>query len=498
MTEPRVETSNAPGWRAALVWFVIALALRLLLLGRFSLWGDEVYSLDDALSLGTSRIRPTTLAFPLFYLLERGVLELSGLVGVAHPDPERLQWWLRLVPALAGAAAAAGAFVSARGLLDRRERHLLAALVTFSPWLLFYSQNARFYTPMLALATPASFGLLKAWRDGDLRAGVRATGWLLLAVLTHPTAMLLLVGHLAGVAAAALLRVRPLNRGALAPLVAPLLLAAPALVWPDLVARTLGHQWTAHDAAAESPGELVLGIGYNVGPVVATLALLGLPLLWRRDRGWCIHVVAATVLPLAALFAMAALGKSVEQRYLIALVPLALAPAAIAIAALWERVAASGLGGALVPVAALLPYAPGLVSNYFDGDRHDLASAVDYVASRFQPGDGIIAKTHMLLRRYLPADFPEDHLLEAPPPTQADDVEQYGRMWRECPRLWIVVPAEFDDFNEETRSFQRWAWQEGRLQAQLWPPRLDYHQNRLRIFLVDPKQATQWLPKGAR
>jgi hypothetical protein len=262
--------------------------------------------------------------------------------------------------------------------------------------------------------------------------------------------------------------------------------------------RTIGHQWTAHDAAAESPVELVMGIAYSVGPVVATLALLGLPLLWRRDRAWCIHVVAATAFPLLLLLAMAALGKSVEQRYLIALVPLALSPAAIAIAALWRSVAARGLGGPLVPVAALLSYAPGLVSNYLDGDRHDLASAVEYVASRFQPGDGIIAKTHMLLSRYLPADFPEYHLLEAPPPPQADDVAQYRRMWSECPRIWIVVPAEFDDFNEETRSFQRWAWREGRLQAELWPPRLDYHQNRLRIFLVDPKRAPPWSPGESR
>ena len=416
------------------------------------------------------------------------MLEIAGLVGVAHPDPERLQWWLRIVPAVAGAAAAGAAFAAARGLLRRRERHLLAALVTFSPWLLFFSQNARFYTPMLAFATLACFGLLRAWRDADLRAGVRASGWFVLAVLTHPTAMLLLVGHLAGVLAAALLRVRPLNRGVVAPLALPLLLAIPAAIKPELIARTLGNQLAAHDAGVESVGGLVMGIGYNVGPVVAALALIGLALLWRRDRAWCVHLVAAVALPLAKLMAMAALHKSVEQRYLIALVPLALAPAAIAIATLWERVAARGMEEALVPVAALLPYAPGVVSNYFDGDRHDLARAAEFVAARLRPGDGIIAKTHMLLGRYLPADFPEHLLLDAPPPQTADDVVQFAGMWRDCPRLWVVVPAEFDDFNEESRSFQRWAWQEGRLQAELWPPRLDYHQNQLRIFLINPKR----------
>jgi len=62
MAEPREENSDAPAWRAALVWFAIALALRLLFLGRFSLWGDEVYSLDDALNIGTPRMHPSALA----------------------------------------------------------------------------------------------------------------------------------------------------------------------------------------------------------------------------------------------------------------------------------------------------------------------------------------------------------------------------------------------------------------------------------------------------
>jgi hypothetical protein len=83
---------------------------------------------------------------------------------------------------------------------------------------------------------------------------------------------------------------------------------------------------------------------------------------------------------------------------------------------------------------------------------------------------------------------------EAPPPASDEDQRQYLRMWQECTRLWVVVPSTFDDQTEETASFQRWAWQEGRLQGELWPARLDYHQNRLRIFLVEPKSAQRWWP----
>jgi len=40
---------------------------------------------------------------------------------------------------------------------------------------------------------------------------------------------------------------------------------------------------------------------------------------------------------------------------------------------------------------------------------------------------------------------------------------------------------------------QDWAWREGRLVRELWRPRLDYHQNRLRVFVVDTAHAVRWI-----
>jgi len=492
MAQPTAERSDERTWRLALSWFALALALRLLFLGRFSLWGDEIYSYDDALTWGTSQMRVSGMAYPLFFALERAVLGIAGLAGGGHLDPQRIQWWLRIVPALAGAAAVPAIFVGARAILSLRERHVAAAFVTLSPWLLFYSQYARFYTLLLALSTPAAFGMIRAWRDADLRAGIRASAWLLLAVLAHPTALLLLGGHVAGVLAAAALRLRPLNRGLVGPLAVPLLLAVPACIRPELVVKTLFHRFTVQDAGSASVPSLLLGVGYNVGPAVVALAMCGLPLLWRRDRVLCVHLLGAVGAPFLVVAGMAAAHMSVEQRYLLAIVPLALCPAAIAVAALTERVRAARAGGLLVPVAALVPYVPGVVSNYVDGDRHDMAGATRYVVAHLQGGDGIIADWNGLMRRYLPDDFPDERLLEAPPASNEQDRVQFDRMWSECPRIWVVVPAEFEDQNAETRRFQEWAWRAGRLQTQLWSPRLDYHQNRLRVFLVEPRAAPRW------
>lgn len=480
---------------AALGWFALAAALRFLALGRFSLWGDEVYSLDNSLDLFGPRMVAADLAFPVFFALERLVLELAGLAGPA-PDPQALQFVLRLLPALAGSIAAAAAFRSSRGFLGRRERHVLAALVAFSPWFLYFSQLARFYSLVLAFCIPATFELMRAQREGSFRRALAGVTWIALAIGTHPTAGLLLLGELAAVGGAALLRVRPLSR-AVVPLVAlPLLMAVPALLWPSTVSDTIGYKLRAQDAAVESFGGLLLGIGWNVGPVIGALGVLGLPTLWRRDRELALHVVLGAGVPTALMLALAALHKSVEQRYLIAVVPLALLPAAAFIGELSDRLERTVRGAAVaVPALALAAWAPGIVSELIDGNRHDLAGALRFVTERLRPGDGVIVETHGLARRYLPDSLADEQLLEAPPPSGDAEWRKYESMWGGCPRLWIVIPADFEEKTAETRSFHRWAWEQGRLAQELWRPRLDYHQNRLRVFVVEPERAMKWHPR---
>ncbi len=495
--EPQIDERST--WRAAAGWFLVAAALRLFFLGRFGLWGDEFYSLENALRLFTPRMSASELAFPLFYLLERGVLELCGLAHAAVPDPKALQWALRIVPALAGAIAAAAAFRCARGFLSVRERHVLAALIAFSPWLLFFSQTARFYTLLLALSTPAAFELLRASREASVKRGVIAAAWLLLAILAHPTALLLLVGHLAAAIAAAAMGVRPLDRGLVrglvGPALLPLVLAVPAAIWPQAVTKTLGFKWSIDDASVEGVAELLKGIGWNFGPIVAAVAFLGIPTLWRRDRALAVQVVAGVAVPVAALVSLAALGRAVEQRYLIALIPWALLPAAAFLIELCDAIPARARAVRwAVPALALLPYAPSLASEFIDGDRHDLAGAAELVRSQLADGDGIVAETHALFGQYLPPDFPTKRLIEAPP-YGLEERSLFSEMWEKCPRIWVVVPAQFENMNDIHRAFQEWAWCEGRLVRELWRPRLDYHQNPLRIFLVEPARAEKWDPQ---
>jgi hypothetical protein len=131
-----------------------------------------------------------------------------------------------------------------------------------------------------------------------------------------------------------------------------------------------------------------------------------------------------------------------------------------------------------------------VLSQYADGNRHDLAGAVAFVRERLEPGDGVICETHALARRYFAGDLAESHLLEAPPPPE--DWEQYVRMWDECPRIWVIVPAEFAAMSSQHASFLDWAWSQGRLVHERWRRRLDYHQNRLRVFRIETDRVRHW------
>src|SRR5262249_12271250 len=259
----------------------VALALRLAGLGRWSLFGDEAFSLESAEKFGSAAARAGERAFPIFFALERMALEAGrALMGDAafraHPE-----FVARIVPALAGAAAALAAFTAARGVLGRRERHVLAALLTFSPWLLYWSQSVRFYTLLVSLTTAAAFTLVRAEEERSLPRALLGTVWLALAILTNPTATFVLVGHLLAVLLLWLLHWRRPSRASIPPLVLVALAAAVSAWKWQLVEQTVGFKLNERGDAVGSLGDLLKGIGYNVGPAILVLGFAGIPALVR-------------------------------------------------------------------------------------------------------------------------------------------------------------------------------------------------------------------------
>jgi mannosyltransferase len=145
-----------------LVLTVLGAFLRLYQLGTASLWLDEASTLTFARqsvtqiwgSLSGGEFNP-----PLFYWLEHAMLAFGESEAV-----------LRLIPAILGILTIPAFYFIGVEILDRNTGILAAALLAFSPFQIFYSQEARAYGPMLfffSLAFIFFLRLLRSWGRKD-------------------------------------------------------------------------------------------------------------------------------------------------------------------------------------------------------------------------------------------------------------------------------------------------------------------------------------------
>lgn len=148
---------------------VIGALLRFYHLGYNSLWLDEAathtfasLSLAGIWQLTTSEINP-----PLFHWIEHFML-FAG-------DNETI---LRFVPALAGVLTIPLIYIIGREFFDRNVGIIAASAVAFSPFLIFYSQEARAYSLMLFFVASAMIFYLRALREKDLK------DWILFGILS--------------------------------------------------------------------------------------------------------------------------------------------------------------------------------------------------------------------------------------------------------------------------------------------------------------------------
>lgn len=173
------------------VLVALAFVLRVYLLGNQSLWFDEGYSVYLA-RMGPGPAIWATAADahpPLYHLL------LAVWLGLAGPG----EFAVRFLSAMLGTLTVPLSYCLGRRLFGRPTASITAALVAASPFLVYYSQEARMYGLLLDLALVASWLLLRAVRSGRFWALYAVA--LAAAFYTHYSAMLLALAHLAFVGA---------------------------------------------------------------------------------------------------------------------------------------------------------------------------------------------------------------------------------------------------------------------------------------------------------
>jgi hypothetical protein len=170
---------------------LIGLALRLPSLGN-SLFGDELSTYYIVTRHGPAAIvrlldgHSVDLTPPLYFLLAWLAERLGDSVQA-----------LRAVSLLAGLAAIVLTYLIGMRTVGRRGALIAAALVALSPFLIFYSTEARAYALVMSLAAGSTLCLLVALEDGRRRWWAAFAALSCAAMYAHYTCVFVLVAQFA-------------------------------------------------------------------------------------------------------------------------------------------------------------------------------------------------------------------------------------------------------------------------------------------------------------
>jgi 4-amino-4-deoxy-L-arabinose transferase-like glycosyltransferase len=306
-----------------------AAVLRFAFLDQQSFWFDEavtVQLIEKSFTGMLAALPESESTPPLYYTLAWAWSRLFGDGEVG----------LRSLSALLGTATVPAAYAAARLLVSRRAALAVAALVTCSPLLVWYSQEARAYALLVFLSTLSILALASAL----IRPSARAFGaWAAVAALalaSHYFAVFLI-----GAEAIAFVLAQRRRRAAWGA-VGVVGVAGGALLPLALHQEGGGRtEWIAarpiRDRISETARQFVTGeyagphgLGAVGGAIAVVLAAAGIVWLTQRERRGALLAIALGGAAVVAPLALAPIeDKFFYRNVLPAWVPLAVAWAAV-------------------------------------------------------------------------------------------------------------------------------------------------------------------------
>ncbi len=463
---------------------LLASAVRLPFLLGFAVDDDEYYTLRNAEHLADDVMPESVRAYPVAFVATRAMLELFG----------RNTFGLRILPFACGVLAVFLAARIGRRLIGEHDALLAALVLALWPWHQYFSGLARYYSPLFLLALVLLHFAARLQDRWSGRDALAAGTCLMLLGFTHPT------GMLAGAALipAALGDRERVRRGWKPALLVVLALCAIGWFTParGTIVRVLsGAGGHGYDAA-----HVVLGIVQNVTPALIAFAAFGALGLVSERRERFLLLASAALVPIVCVIGLAVAGLEVQPRYALVGMPAIVLAAGAGL----ERIVRPLLDRpalARASVAACLAaFAPSVLSNVRDGDRHDTAAAADFLRTRLAPTDVVQAEGHSLLRtalfgfeRWLPPGYreadgtPHPTVLDEMPP----DAVALHAIAANHLHAWFVTPANPWEAppSKASRDCVDWLRAHGRRVARIGARRFDYHRNVIYVFEVGARRA---------
>jgi mannosyltransferase len=448
---------------------LLAIVLRFYKLGEWSFWIDEIFTIGRAqahvnLETIVNRWWQPTLSL----ILIDGALDTLGIN----------EWSARLVPAVIGVVSIPVLYFPIKKLFGPTVALLAVFLLAVSPWHLYWSQNARFYTSLMLLYSLASFAFFfgieqdRPWYIlGFFLLLFLAVGERVIALFLVPVVICYLL----------LLKILPFEKpaGLRARTLVFLLLPGIAFVIHEVYGFvTNGNAFLSHTIDTfvgypnHGPLRLLFAIIFRISlPLVCLGFFGGVYLLNERKRAGLFIFLAALVPPLLLL--LAAPFTFTVDRYVFETLPFWAILSAITIKEIFVR---TEQYGKLLPLGVFtLVLATALSQNmlYYEfqnGDRSDWKGAFAIVQQRKGNTDLVVATRPELGYYYLNDKVRSINSLD--PST----IELNGN------RIWFVIDEATGGVEPK---LEQWVYENGELVdvRDVYQPGKSLS---IRIYLYDP------------
>lgn len=358
---------------------LLAAALRFYQLGAWGFWIDEIYTIQRALGGTAGEAFTNPLSF--------------RLIGLALASLGTDEFNARLVPAVIGVISIPVFYFPIRRLFGTTTALLAVLLLAVSPWHLYWSQNARFYTALVLF-----YGLAELffffWIETDNLWYLLPTGLFFgLAILERRVT--LFFAPVVAVYFVALLFL-PFGRPPGLRWRNILIMVVPALAFAGYELLSAGYVvsfFTKIVGHQHNPLRVLLSVIYDLGLPLFLVALLGGVYLLRQKSRAGLFLLVGALVPLILLVVMAPFTQTFS-RYIFHTLPnwiiLAAVGAKELVAHTQKPARLLALGVALLLVADAIGQDV-LYYTFQNGNREDFKSAFAVVQAEKQADDLVVA-----------------------------------------------------------------------------------------------------------
>ncbi len=441
------EISQRPWFNYALLLLItlFAAAFRFYKLGVWSLWIDELYTIDHAtahfstLQLIFSHTPPERNWVPISVISTAQVLNVLGIN----------EWSARLTSALIGILSIPILYFPTRRLFGDRVALIASLIMAVSPWHIFWSQNARFYTSLLLFYSLAMLAFHFGMERNKLGYFIAFCVLVYMAASERLTALFIfpvIAAYLVALWAFQFERHPWLNLKTFLLIGSPVLIGGLIEAYSWMVygeSRFFGDFNWFFQYRNDDPLRLLGNISFSIGVPLMVLAMFsGLFLILKKDRAG-LWLAANAVIPLVLLVAVNPFIFT-KDRYVFMTLFSWILLGAIGINELFMRV--NGIHkwlavGVLVLILADAGSENLLYYRVNNGNRADWREAFHLIQVKSQPEDIVVTYWPQVGSFYLDREFIQYEDIDVP--TILNSGQQY----------WFVLDAETIWANPKVKAF---------------------------------------------